>query len=111
MISSARVAARHTKGASCPEMATPKLLPQVGELLHQFERTFPLQHLHQAADGDFGRHTDKQMNVVTGDVTLDNLDARAHRKSGELTLELELRLHLSSLVCDTWLSTPDAGES
>src|SRR5947209_536766 len=57
-----------------PEVPAPTELLQVAELLHQVPRTLPLDPLHQVARRDVRRAGDEQVDVVTADVTLEDLD-------------------------------------
>jgi hypothetical protein len=68
------VAARHAEVPSGPHVPPPELLAQVRELVHQFVRTLPFQHLEQPADRDLRRDAHEQMHVILRDVPLDDRD-------------------------------------
>lgn len=68
------VAARHAEVPTRPHVPAPELLPQVRELVHQFVRTLPFQHLEQPADGHLRRDRNEQVHVILRDVPLHNRD-------------------------------------
>lgn len=66
------VAATTTKVATCPEMATPKLLAQMQKFLEQFVRRCSFDALHQAADRDLRWKRDEPMHMVFGPMAFDD---------------------------------------
>lgn len=55
--------------AARPQMSPTELLLQRRELMQQFVGTLPLEHWHQATDGDARRHADEELNMVFRDVS------------------------------------------
>ena len=57
-----------------PEMAVPKLVPQVGKPIEDHQRTLAFQVPHDARDRVLRWDLDQHMNVITAGIGLDNLD-------------------------------------
>ncbi len=70
------VATPATKVAPCPDVAPPKPFTQVRELAEQALGAFPLHPLDQTTDGDVGRDRDHHMDMIRGDMPLQDIDAR-----------------------------------
>ena len=68
------VATADTEIPSCPEVAAPELLSQMGKLVHQLVRTLPFQHLEQPTDVQTRRHALEQMYVIACHMTFLNRD-------------------------------------
>jgi len=68
------VARADAEVAARPQMSPPELLLQMRELVQQFVRTLPLEHLHEATDGDSRRHADEEMDMVFRDVSFHDRD-------------------------------------
>lgn len=66
------VAAADTEVAPRPDVPPPELLAQVRELLHQLERTLPLERLHEPTDGHSRRHAHEQVHMIFRDMPLDD---------------------------------------
>jgi len=56
-----------------PQVPPPKLLLDVRKLCHQVVRGLPFQPLQQSADRHLRRNRNKQMDMVLGNVPLQNL--------------------------------------
>ena len=67
------VAAAPAEGASCPDMAPPKPLPQVRKLGEQAIGAFPFHPLDQATDGAMRRDGYHDMDMVCRDMSFENV--------------------------------------
>ena len=68
------VAATAAQGAPGPAMAPPKPLAQMRELGEQAIGAFAFHALDEPTDGDVRRDGDHHMDMVGGDVTLEDID-------------------------------------
>jgi hypothetical protein len=76
MTSSVNVATATAEGAPCPDMTAPKPLAQVWKLCEETIGTFALHPLDQATDRDVRRDRDHDMDMIRGDMPLQDIDTR-----------------------------------
>ena len=67
------IAAATAKIATCPEMPTPVRFAKVRKLVQQLERRLTLEPLHQTTDRHLRRNRHKQVDMVAGHVTFDDV--------------------------------------
>src|SRR6266851_6216515 len=66
-------AARH-EVATCPQVPTPELGPQLSTILEEMMGRFPLNRLHHAARREVRRGAQQQMDMIGTDMPLQNLN-------------------------------------